>query len=72
MDDKTILEIINLLSIGIASHNYRANVPSNVRTSGLVISNMNLKTQEHLNDIERWTNEKKMLLNAKKNQEYCL
>ena len=52
--------------ITIASHNYRASIPSNVRTSGLVIRNVNLKTQEHLDDISRWTNEKKMLLNVQK------
>ena len=66
MDDKTVLEVVNLLSIGIASHNYKASIPSNVRTSGLVISNTHLKTQEHLNDIDKWTNEKKMLLNVQK------
>ena len=44
----------------------RASIPSNVRTSGLVIRNENLKTQEHLKDIDRWTKEKKMLLNIKK------
>ena len=66
VDDKTVLEVVNLLSIGIASHNFKASIPSNVRTSGLVIRNENLKTQDHLNDIDRWTKEKKMLLNVQK------
>ena len=36
VDDKTTLEIINLLSIGMASHNIKASVPSNILTSNLV------------------------------------
>ena len=66
VDDKTFLEVVNLLSIGIASHNYKARVPSNVKTSGLIISHENLKSQEHLNSIQKWTKEKQMLLNIKK------
>ena len=66
VDDKTTLEIINLLSIGLASHNVKASVPSNILTSNLVISNENLKTQEHLNRISEWTKEKKMKLNVEK------
>ena len=66
VDDKTFLEVVNLLSIGIASHNYKARIPSNIKTSGLVIHNENLKSQEHLDNIQRWTNDKKMLLNTQK------
>ena len=66
VDDKTTLEVINLISIGMASYNTRVNVQSNVLTSNLVISNDNLKTQEHLYKIRDWTKEKKMKLNVKK------
>ena len=66
MDDKTTLEVINLLSIGLASHNPRVSVPSNVLTSNLVIPHGNLKTQEHLHKIRDWTNEKQMKLNVDK------
>ena len=66
VDDKTTLEIINLLSIGMASHNIKASVPSNILTSNLVISNNNLKTQEHLHRISEWTKDKKMKLNVEK------
>ena len=37
VDDKSVLEIINLLSIGIASHNPRTRVPSNIMTSNIFI-----------------------------------
>ena len=66
VDDKTTLEIVNLMSIGIASHNPKVTVPSNVCTSNQIIPSKNLKTQEHLNDISKWTADKKMKLNVDK------
>ena len=68
VDDKSVLEIINLLSIGIASHNPKIRVPSNIRTSNIFIPPENLKTQEHLDRISDWTNKKKMKVNNKKTQ----
>ncbi len=50
----------------MASHNSKVNVPSNVLTSNLVISNSNLKTQEHLHRIRDWTKEKQIKLNVDK------
>ena len=66
VDDKSVLEIINLLSIGIASHNPKVTVPSNIMKSNLFIPPENLKTQEHLKRISEWTNRKQMKLNCKK------
>ena len=45
IDDLSILEIINLLSIGMASYNFNAHVPSNIPENGYVIPNTNMKTQ---------------------------
>ena len=72
VDDLTCLEIINLLSIGLASHNARLQVPSDIPSHGhgQIINNEYLKTQEHLDKISRWTNKKKMFLNEKKIQSY--
>ena len=66
MDDKTTLEVVNLLSVGIASHNNRSRVPSNIMSSNIFIPSENLKTQDHLNRINKWTAEKKMKLNVSK------
>ena len=66
VDDKTTLEIVNLMSIGMASHNLKASVPSNVLSSNLIIPADNLKTQKHLDDIKKWTEDKKMRLNVDK------
>ena len=61
-----MLEIVNLLNIGIASHNVKASVPSNIPESNIFIPCENLKTQKHMDDIQKWTDRKQMLLNVKK------
>ena len=66
IDDLSILEIINLISIGLASHNFKSHVPSNIHENGFVIPNQNMKTQQYINSISEWTKENKMLLNKKK------
>ena len=66
IDDLSILEIINLLSIGVASYNFHLHVPSDVPTDGVIIPNTSLSTQEHLNNISQWTKTNKMMLNTKK------
>ena len=66
IDDLSILEFINLISIGIASYNYKAHVPSNIPENGYVIPNTNMKTQQYINQISDWTKENMMQLNQKK------
>ena len=66
IDDLSFLEIINLLSIGIASYNFQQHVPSDVPTSGLIIPKTNLSTQQDLKKISQWTKDNKMLLNTRK------
>ena len=66
VDDKSLLEVINLFNIGIASHNIRARIPSNIPNSNICIPRHNLKTQKHMEDIQRWTDKKQMLLNVQK------
>ena len=66
VDDLSFLEIIQLLSAGLASYNIKAHVPLDVPTHNQIILGKNLKTQEHLNVINAWTKRKKMKLNEKK------
>ena len=66
VDDKSVLEVVNLLSIGIASHNPKLRVPSNIMTSNIFIPTEHLKTKEHLERISEWTDKKKMKLNSSK------
>ena len=66
VDDLTFLEIIFLLSVGLASYNVRQHVSSNLPTHNQIIPAKNLKTQQHLDDINKWTEKQKMKLNVKK------
>ena len=71
IDDLSILEMINLLSIGIASYNFKMHVASDVPTNGLYIPNINTQTQDNTNKICAWTSDNKMKLNKKKSKVMC-
>ena len=66
VDDKSVIEIINLFSIGLASHNVKATVPSNVPVSNVFIPGEHLVTQSNMEKVDSWTETKKMKLNIKK------
>ena len=66
VDDLTIVEVIELLSIGLASYNVKKQVPSDIPTHNQVIEANNLKSQTYLKDLSDWTMKKKMVLNEKK------
>ena len=66
VDDLLLLEIVNLVSIGISSYNIKSHVPSDIGPDQHYVPSENLKSQEYLNNISEWTNSKKMKLNAEK------
>ena len=66
LDDLSILEVVNLLTIGISSYNVRAHVPNDIPVHNGFIPAQNLKTQENIHKIQLWTQKKKMRLNQKK------
>ena len=66
IDDLSILEIINLLSIGIASYNFHNHVPSDVGIDNLYLAPKNIQSQEYLDKIKEWTDKNQMKLNTKK------
>ena len=66
IDDLSLLEKMNLLRIGIATHNLRSQVPNDVPLENHIIPSENLRSQEWLNQINEWTDNQKMLVNAKK------
>ena len=68
IDDLSIIEIINLLSIGLASYNCNNHVPSDVGTDRLYLDAENLKSQDYLEKIRNWTDERQMKLNTEKTQ----
>ena len=69
MDDLTMLEIINLLDVGLASHNIRAQIPSNIPQHNQLIRSEHLKTTEYIKTINNWTDENLMKLNEKKTKQ---
>ena len=66
IDDLSILEIVNLLSIGLSSYNFNLHVASDIQADGYFIEPSNMLTQQYLDNISQWTNENKMKLNKEK------
>ena len=66
VDDLTVLEIINLINIGMTSFNANFQVPNDIDTEKKCTPNKNLLTQTHLDKISDWTKNQKMMLNKKK------
>ena len=66
IDDLTILEIVNLLTVGLSSFNMKHQVPTDIPEHGQYIEGSNLKSQLWLDQINEWTQNQKMLINQKK------
>ena len=66
VDDLTILEIINLLTVGLSSFNIKSQVPNDIPNHNLYISPDNLRSQQFLDKINHWTTQQKMKINQKK------
>ena len=68
IDDLSILEIVNLLTVGITSFNLKQQVPSDIPLHNQYIPSLNLKSQQWLKIINDWTINQKMLINKKKSK----
>ena len=66
MYDLTILEIVNLLTVGISSFNTKYQVTNYVGDHNQYISPDNLKSQEYINKINARTLKQKMKINDTK------
>ena len=66
IDDLSIVEIINLLSIGLASYNVHSHIPSDIGIENFYLPPENLKSQKYLENISKWTTQRQMKLNTKK------
>ena len=66
VDDLSILEIINLLNIGLASYNMKQQIPNDIPIHGQVIPSCNLRSQKYIEEINRWTQNQEMLISEKK------
>ena len=63
VDDLSVLEVINLITIGVTSYNFREHVASDIGTDQLYIPSENLKSQSYMDNICQWTDVNKMKLN---------
>ena len=68
IDDLSILEIINLLTIGLASYNFKNHVASDVGTDQKFLSTNNIQSQNYINLLCKWTDKMKMKLNHQKSK----
>jgi hypothetical protein len=66
IDDLSVVEVINLISIGLACYNTHSHVPSDIATDNLYLDSANIKSQEYLNNISDWTGKQEMKLNTDK------
>ena len=66
IDDLSVLEIINLLTVGLTSFNIKGHVPSHIPSHNQFIPPENLESQKWLNQINQWTKEQKMMINEQK------
>ena len=67
VDDLSFLEIVNLINIGIASHNLRWQVPNDIPLHGQIIPANHLKSQGYIEKISEWTKNQEMVISGKKN-----
>ena len=62
----SILEVVNLLTVGITSYNLKQHIPSDIPVHNQYIPPDNLESQIWLEKINNWTEQQKMMINEKK------
>merc|ERR1711873_367665 len=66
VDDLSLLELLNLLFIGLSSYNFKHHVASDIGIDQNYLPPENIRSQQSLSQIEAWTSEKLMKLNVSK------
>jgi hypothetical protein len=66
IDDLSVLKVVNLISIGLASYNCRSHVPSDIGIDNSYLDKTNIKSPQYLNNISDWTSKQEMKLNSDK------
>ena len=70
VDDLTALEIVYLLIVRISRFNLRDQVPIDIPIHNNLIPPEKLKSQEYLDEINKWTVKQKMLINQKRKKNH--
>ena len=66
VDDMSLLELINLITIGISSYNFRNHVASDISTDQKFLPPKNCSSQSYLDSVQQWSDSKLMQLNENK------
>ena len=66
IDDLSILEILNLLSIALSNYNFQKHVASDIGIGNSYLEPKHIKSQEYLDKISNWTRNQEMRLNCEK------
>ena len=72
VDNLTVLEVINLISIGIISYDILQQVPNDIQTHNQFVDNKKLLTQTYLDQINLWTENQQMILSENKTKSMIL
>ena len=68
VDDLSVLEIVNLISIGIEPYDIMKQVHNDLPIHGQLLDSQKLKSQEYLNEINRWTIQQEMIISGKEDK----
>ena len=68
VDDLSMLEIINLISAGLAQYNFKHHVASDIGVNQLFLPSENVCSQSYMNNVFEWTKSNKMELNERKSK----
>ena len=68
VDDLSVLDVINLINVGLSSYNFKQHVASDIGSEHLYIPSENLKSQDYMNQISQWTVDNEMKLNESKSK----
>ena len=60
MDDLPVLEIVNVLTVGLCSFNIKHQVPNDINEHNQYIQPENLKSQEYIDSINSWSEAQKL------------
>ena len=68
VDDLLVLELINMIVVGLSSYNFKQHVASDIGINQLYLPAEHIQSETYMNNISEWTEKNKMKLNEKKSQ----
>ena len=66
VDDLTVVEIVNMITVGLSSYNFQQHVASDIPVHGQFVSQDNLKTTQYIRLLDNWSHDHLMRHNKSK------